>query len=128
MNLLLKRFEFGDHWTIGRLFADDQFLCYTREPVKDLAIPKGVYPVIMDFSAKYQSTTPLVTNVPLSSSADRFVRMLSGDSDPDESGNIFLGRFWPGNNTVHGGRVAVALVMAHMYDAGQSAILHVKEE
>ena len=31
MNLHLKRIEFGTNYTIGRLYIDDKFFCWTLE-------------------------------------------------------------------------------------------------
>lgn len=60
MNLALYRSVLTPQSTIGKLFADGKFFCFTLElPVKDglpgSAIPTGIYPVEFEPSPKFQA-------------------------------------------------------------------------
>ena len=106
LNLRLHRFEFGDKWTIGRLFVDEVFQCYTLEDVvRDssspkvpgaTAIPRGTYKVIIDHSTRFNKDMPHVLNVP----GFTGIRIHSGNTDKDTEGCILLGNTWAGGDWV----------------------------
>lgn len=61
------RCSFNAHCTMGRLFVNDKFQCYTLEPplpkykiqIKPYCIPEGVYDVTLDVvSPKYRNRLP----------------------------------------------------------------------
>lgn len=101
MKLKLERFQFTDKSTIGKLSADDKFICYTLEdkvretdePVDkwkvygQTAIPRGIYTVIVDFSNRFQKNLPRLLNVPGFSG----VRIHSGNTNEDTEGCILVG-------------------------------------
>ena len=71
----VKRFLFGETYTVGKLYCNDNFLCYTLEPrcidwnieVKvpgKTAIPAGTYKVRMRWSPKFKRQMPYIENVP----------------------------------------------------------------
>ena len=81
MKLKLIREEFNDICTIGKLFINDEFFCYTLEDkdrgLKDsdplplivakkvfgkTAIPKGKYKVIVNESPKFKRMLPRILN------------------------------------------------------------------
>ena len=71
MELRVERTDFSETSTIGKLYVDDQFECYTLEdkvrPVKikgKTAIPAGRYEVIVNFSQRFGRMLPLFLNVP----------------------------------------------------------------
>lgn len=79
MELTLVRDIFGPDYTLGKLYADGSFLCYTVEDaVREIegepvaawkipgktAIPYGRYKVIITFSNKFQKLLPLIVDVP----------------------------------------------------------------
>lgn len=94
MQLKLHRKIFTDDSTIGELFIDDVFFCYTLEdkvrPVKIkniTAISSGTYDVIINFSNRFQKYMPLLLNVPNYEG----VRIHSGNKSADTEGCILVG-------------------------------------
>lgn len=95
MKLLLKRLHKTDKSTIGELYVDGKFECYTLEDVerKDkvfgkTAIPKGTYEVIMTMSNRFKKMMPLLLNVP----GYEGVRIHSGNKPEDTEGCLLLGK------------------------------------
>ena len=71
MKLLLKRLHKTQNSTIGELYVDGKFECYTLEDVErkekiyaKTAIPKGTYQVIINMSNRFKKLMPLLLNVP----------------------------------------------------------------
>ena len=73
MELVLKRYNFGEKSTLGKLFIGGVFFCYVLEdkvreienkPVAEwripsqTAIPRGKYKVIIDFSSHFGTELP----------------------------------------------------------------------
>lgn len=118
MNLILKRIHYGEDFTVGKLFENDRFICYTLEdkvrevkgePVAlwkvmaQTAIPVGVYPVIITMSTRFKTRLPLLMDVPGFSG----VRIHTGNSSVDTEGCILVGSAWDGkSNWVGGSKVA----------------------
>ena len=118
MNLVLKRVHYGEDFTIGRLFYNGSFVCYTLEdkvreikgePVSNwkvmgqTAIPVGVYPVIITMSTRFKTRLPLLMNVPGFSG----VRIHTGNSSVDTEGCILVGSAWDGkSNWIGGSKIA----------------------
>lgn len=114
MNLVLKREYFGDTFTVGKLYKDDQFVGYTLEdkvreeagmPVEtwkvfgNTAIPKGTYKVAITFSNRFQIKLPQLLDVPGFSG----VRIHTGNSSKDTEGCILVGSVWDGKSDWIGG-------------------------
>jgi hypothetical protein len=81
--------------TIGELYVNGAFFCYTLEDcvrtVKikhETAIPTGTYEVVLNFSNRFQKVMPLLIGVPNFSG----IRIHSGNTDTDTSGCILVGR------------------------------------
>jgi len=96
MNLKLIRQIFTSKSTIGSLFIDDKFECYTLEDVVRApgikipgvtAIPYGIYEVIIDYSNRFARNMPHVLNVPMFEG----IRIHSGNTASDTEGCILLG-------------------------------------
>lgn len=105
MNLLLKRETFSDTSTIGRLFIDGNFFCYTLED-KDrglndsmniltikakkifgvTAIPQGKYRLIVSMSNRFKRLLPEILNV----KGYEGIRMHRGNYAGDSSGCIIV--------------------------------------
>lgn len=118
MNFRLKRFHFGENFTIGNLLLDNTKICFTLEdkvrevdgvPVEQwkiphqTAIPKGIYQLTLTFSPKFGKVMPLINNVP----GYEGVRIHTGNSDADTEGCILLGNSWDGKSDwIVGSKVA----------------------
>ncbi len=94
MRLKLVRETFTEDSTIGKLYVNDVFHCYTLEDkVRDVkiksitAIPKGKYEVAISFSNRFQQLMPLLLNVPNFEG----VRIHWGNYSKDTDGCILLG-------------------------------------
>lgn len=95
MILTLKRSNHTAKATIGSLFIDGAFECFTLEdvvrPVKiagETAIPAGRYEIIINFSNRFQRRMPLLLNVPNFDG----VRIHTGNTDADTHGCILVGK------------------------------------
>lgn len=97
-NLHLKRDTFTDEFTLGKLYLNDKFFCYTVEDkYRDLmkeekvygktAIPKGTYQVIINMSNRFKKLMPLLLNVPYF----KGIRIHSGNTSKDSEGCIIVG-------------------------------------
>lgn len=102
MKLKLKRIFFGEDYTIGKLYINDEYFCDVLEDkvrpdgVKvfgQTAIPVGTYKVIMNMSTRFKKIMPLLLNVPNFEG----IRIHSGNTDEDTHGCLLLGK-----NTVKG--------------------------
>lgn len=102
MKLELKRTYFGEDYTIGKLYINDEYFCDTLEDkvrpdgVKvygETAIPSGKYKVIMNMSNRFKKIMPLLLNVPNFEG----IRIHSGNTDVDTHGCLLLGK-----NTIKG--------------------------
>ena len=117
MKLELRRMEFGTAYTIGRLYIDGAFQCYTLEdkvrevdgqPVQvwkvptKTAIPKGTYKLIIDFSNRFQKDMPHILDVP----GFEGIRIHSGNTSEDTEGCIIVGNAWNGSNFVSNSKIA----------------------
>lgn len=94
MELKLIRETFTEDSTIGKLFVDGVFFCYTLEDkvrekkIKSItAIAKGRYEVVISFSNRFQQLMPLLLNVP----EFEGVRIHWGNYSKDTDGCILLG-------------------------------------
>ena len=106
MELKVLRKEFSGKTTIGELFIDGVFFCYTLEDVDrnlyatmtkqeieankvygKTAIPYGKYEVIMSWSNKFKCIMPLVNNVP----GYLGIRIHKGNSEVDTLGCLLVG-------------------------------------
>lgn len=106
MKLKLIREEFNDICTIGKLFINDEFFCYTLEDkdrgLKDsdplplivakkvfgkTAIPKGKYKVIVNESSKFKRVLPRLLNT----KGFTGVLMHRGNSAENSLGCILVG-------------------------------------
>jgi hypothetical protein len=129
MKLVLKRIYFGEDFTLGKLYNDEQFICYTLEdkvrevigePVSiwkvmgQTAIPKGVYPVIITMSTRFRICLPLLMGVP----GFDGVRIHTGNSSVDTEGCILVGSVWDGkSNWLGGSKVAFSMLFPLMEQA-----------
>jgi len=95
MKLTIKRLYKTSKSTIGELYIDGKFECYTLEDVEreekiyaKTAIPKGTYEVIMTMSNRFKKIMPLLLKVPNYDG----VRIHSGNNAEQTEGCILLGQ------------------------------------
>lgn len=93
--IVIYRHTFTDKSTIGDLFIDNKFECYTLEDTcrtkkipKITAIPPGRYKVVMYKSPKFNRWLPLLEDVPGYS----HIEIHNGNTPIDTEGCILVGR------------------------------------
>lgn len=96
LKLTLIRKSRTENFTLGELFIDGQFFCYTVEdkvrPIGEkvfgkTAIPSGSYKMIINMSNHFKKEMPLLLNVP----GFEGVRIHSGNTADDSEGCIIIG-------------------------------------
>ena len=117
MKLTVKRFEYGTDYTVGRLYIDDVYYCFTLEdkvrqvddrPVSEwkvqghTAIPRGTYDVSINYSEHFGRDMPLLNGV----EDYEGVRIHPGNTDKDTEGCILLGQLWNGTDYIGNSKLA----------------------
>ena len=96
MELRVERYKSKNKVTIGKLFLNGKFFCYTLEDeIRPLlskvwgetAIQAGKYTLIMSYSNRFQEYMPEVLNVP----NFKGVRIHSGNTIADTHGCLLIG-------------------------------------
>lgn len=94
MELLLKRKYIKSEATIGELYVDDIFECYTLEDSSRIEkvpgktrIPSGKYEVVINHSPRFGEPMPLLLDVPGFSG----IRIHPGNTAEDTEGCILVG-------------------------------------
>lgn len=120
MKLLLKRNRSTEHSTLGSLYIDGKFQCYTLEDVVrnkkifgETAIPKGNYKVIINRSIRFGVDLPLLLNVPNYEG----IRIHPGNTDKDTEGCILVGLAVTEQNTLASSRIAFNALMEKLKHA-----------
>jgi len=105
MKLTIVRINYNDKTTIGRLYINNEFFCYTLEDkvrpkgVKvygETAIPSGKYKVIVSYSPKFKKLLPEILNVPMFSG----IRLHGGSTAQNSLGCVILSYDLIDENTV----------------------------
>ena len=110
MLIEVKRFEFKDTHTVGKMYVDGIYECYTLEDtirngtkiIGKTAIPIGEYKLIIDASARFKQDMPHILNVPNFTG----VRIHSGNTSADTDGCILLGSTWAGKDFIGNSKIA----------------------
>lgn len=140
MNLKILRETFNKDCTIGKLYVNGFFQCFTLEDVcredtpgtwtqslkvhAKTAIPYGTYKVVVDFSQRFQKNLPHLLDVP------DFVgvRIHSGNTDKDTEGCILVGEAKAANNVAIGNsRAAMAELMLTLLKATDPVYLTIEQ-
>lgn len=96
MKLRVERFKSNKKSTIGLLFVNDVFQCYTLEDEirpngfkiwGNTAVPTGTYNLIMSFSNKFQKYLPEILNI----KDFKGVRIHTGNTIEDTHGCLLVG-------------------------------------
>lgn len=112
MNLVLERNPSNQFCTIGTLYVNGVFECWTLEDVVreqkipgETAIPAGTYQVIVDWSPHFKTFLPRLLNVPNFAG----VRIHPGNVAADTQGCILVGKY-KDENTVISSREAFSIL------------------
>ena len=125
MNINVCREDYSSKSTIGKMYIDGVFECFTLEDVVRngpkvpgaTAIPAGSYNVIVDFSNRFQKDMPHILDVP----GFEGIRIHSGNTDADTEGCILLGRN-RAEDYVGESRLAFASFFPKLQAAGEATI------
>ena len=110
MLIKVKRFEFKDTHTIGKMYVDGIYECYTLEDavrngtkiIGKTAIPIGTYKLIIDASTRFKQDMPHILDVPDFTG----VRIHAGNTSADTDGCILLGSTWAGKDFIGNSKIA----------------------
>jgi hypothetical protein len=120
--LTLKRHPSANGCTIGELFYNGKFFCYTLEDMVRVgekvpgatAIPAGTYPVTIERSPTFRLLTPRLHHVP----GFAGVLIHAGNSAIDTRGCILVGLAkLPSNVKIYKSQEAFQALMAKLLDA-----------
>ena len=110
MLIEVKRLEFKDTHTVGKLYINGVYECFTLEDavrngtkiIGKTAIPIGEYKLIVDASVRFKQDMPHILDVPDFTG----VRIHSGNTSADTDGCILLGSTWAGKDFIGNSKIA----------------------
>jgi len=110
MLIEVKRFEFKDTHTLGKLYINGSYECFTLEDavrngtkvLGKTAIPIGTYKLIIDASVRFKQDMPHILDVPDFTG----VRIHAGNTSADTDGCILLGSTWAGKDFIGNSKIA----------------------
>ena len=103
MNIIIERKASKNKTTLGSLYIDGVFECWTLEdelreikgvPVEqwkikgETAIPEGAYSIVIDYSNRFKCMMPHILNV----NGFEGIRIHSGNTNADTAGCVLVGR------------------------------------
>lgn len=121
MQIQVIREQYRPGCTIGRMFVDGVFECFTLEDgirtnkvYGETAIPAGSYPVVVNYSPRFKVSLPLLRDVPNFEG----VRIHPGNTAANTLGCILVGRNWtPGSEEITASRLAFEPLKQKIIDA-----------
>lgn len=118
MNLRLLREPSRNGATLGSLYVDHVWYCWTLEDVErpfkiagETAIPTGTYKVVLSPSVRFKDVLPEVLNVP----GFLGIRIHAGNTSKDTEGCILVGMD-RGDAEIYRSRIALAGLLS-MFEA-----------
>ncbi len=135
MAIQLKREQYLPGSTIGRLFIDGAFECFTLEDGirthkvdGETAIPAGAYSLVINYSPRFKADLPRLLDVP----GFEGILIHPGNTSADTRGCILVGRSWQdGSEAIGESRVAFAALkdkLAAAIARGEQVSVHVMQE
>ena len=128
MKLRLLREPSSHGATLGALYVDGVWLCWTLEDVvrevkipHETAIPFGVYPVRLSLSARFKVELPEVLNVP----GFTGIRIHAGNTNKDTDGCVLVG-LDRGRAEIYRSRLALEGLMGRLRSASGAHVLSVE--
>lgn len=126
MLIEVKRFDFKDTYTTGRMYINNLYFCYTLEDVVregekvdgKTAIPVGTYDVIIDDSTRFGRPMPHILNVPNFTG----VRIHAGNTSKDTEGCILLGHTYAGKDFIGNSKSAFDVFFEKLKEAKKATI------
>ena len=124
MKLTLIRDHYYEGATLGKLYINGGFACYTLEDTDrrledggekipgQTAIPRGTYAVTITQSARFGKPLPLLSDVP----GFAGIRIHAGNTSADTEGCILVGTN-RAENSIGNSRAAFGMVFEHIRDA-----------
>jgi hypothetical protein len=121
MQISVVREQYRPGCTIGRMFLDGIFECFTLEDgirtnkvYGETAIPAGSYSVVVNYSPRFKMSLPLLRNVPKFEG----IRIHPGNTAANTLGCILVGRNWtPGSEEVTASKRAFEPLKQKIVDA-----------
>ena len=131
MRLLLERIHSSKTDTLGILFVDGKFYCYTVEDeyrevkvMDETRIPQGTYWIALTYSNRFDRTMPEIKDVP----GFTGIRIHSGNTEKDTSGCLLVGFIaqvnHTGSSSVGNSRVAFEDLFAKLSAAKAVSYTH----
>ena len=110
MLIEVKRLEFKDTHTVGKLYINGVYECFTLEDavrngtkvLGKTAIPIGTYKLIIDASTRFKQDMPHILDVPDFTG----VRIHAGNTSADTDGCILVGSSWTGKDFIGNSKIA----------------------
>jgi len=121
---VLIRYEYTDKSTLGKLYINGRFYCYTLEDTvrgygikinKQTAIPAGIYNLVLTYSNKFKRQMPLIEKV----EGFTGVRMHGGNDPEDTEACVLVAFDRIGNSKIY--KDASAGIIAHLEIADEEA-------
>lgn len=126
MLIEVKRFEFKNTHTVGKMYVDGIYECYTLEDVVrngskvigKTAIPTGEYKVIIDRSVRFKQDMPHILDVPNFTG----IRIHAGNTSAHTDGCILLGTTWTGGDFIGNSKLAYNKFFKKLQQAKKATI------